>query len=348
VGGRYARDDRIKSPQTFGELLTAYQFPPDYRVRIMGGTKTVRSLTRAEEAESDPSREIVLPANWEILDQGAMEVGDFLSGLDFFLYEDNTSAHEAFGRVILEAATSGVLTIVHPKHRVVFGDTVDYAAPGEAQALIAGYVADPVAYRERVERSRRLVAQRFGHAGFAERIRALTEPATDAVGAEDDDAVGAEQDREPVRLTVRPTGDPASPIEVSTDAAVAQLSVPLRAQSDGARADQVVVLHAPGDAATSATRDWLRAELTGPVAEGVGWVDLAAPPQAVRAVVMVREGLVRGALRGPAEETDGSDTTDVAHGTWWTTTWSVRRTAQHLALPVGGGLREPLLSQPVD
>src|SRR5690606_28500406 len=123
-------------------------------VRIMGGTKTVRSLAQAEAAESDPSREVALPTNWEVLDQGTMEVGDFLAGLDFFLYEDNTAAHEAFGRVILEAAASGVLTIVHPKHRVVFGDTVDYAAPGEAQALIASYAADPAAYRERVDTSR--------------------------------------------------------------------------------------------------------------------------------------------------------------------------------------------------
>lgn len=338
VVGRYSRDDRIKFPQTFGELLTAYQFPPDYRVRIMGGTKTVRALTQAELAGSEPGREIVLPTNWEILDQGAMEVGDFLAGLDFFLYEDNTSAHEAFGRVILEAAASGVLTIVHPKHRVVFGDTVDYAAPGQAQALIASYVADPVAYRERVERSRQLVAERFGHAGFAQRISALTEPATE--WADTDQDVGPAQDVEPVQLTVRPTGNRASPLEVTTYADVATLSVPLRAQSDGARADQVVVLHVPGDAALSATQDWLRQELTGPVAEGAGWVDLEGAPQAVRAVVMVREGLVRGALR--------------ADGSWWTTTWSVRRGAQHLALlagdvlPADGALPGRLVPQPVD
>ncbi|WP_256842728.1 glycosyltransferase [Ornithinimicrobium cryptoxanthini] len=349
VVGRYSRDDRIKFPQTFGELLTAYQFPPDYRVRIMGGTKTVRSLTQAEAAASEPSREIVLPSNWEILEQGAMEVGDFLAGLDFFLYADNTSAHEAFGRVILEAAASGVLTIVHPKHRVVFGDTVDYATPGQAQALIAGYVADPAAYRERVERSRLLVAERFGHAGFAQRIRALTGPAADGGGAGQD--MEPVQDMDPVQLSVRPTGDPASPIEVGTDAAVATLSVPLRSQSDGARADQLVVLHAPGDAATSATQDWLRDELTGPVAEGVGWVDLTGAPQAVRAVVMVREGLVRGALRGPAEtdgsEKDGIEIDDVAHGTWWTTRWSVRQGPQHLTLPAEDGRPGRLVSQPV-
>ncbi|UJH70090.1 glycosyltransferase [Ornithinimicrobium sp. INDO-MA30-4] len=96
--------------------------------------------------------------------------------LDFFLYLDHADANEAFGRVILEAAASGVLTIVHPKHRSTFGDTVDYALPGQAQALIGRYAADSVAYQERVERTLAEVRRRYGRAGFADRLASLTEP----------------------------------------------------------------------------------------------------------------------------------------------------------------------------
>lgn len=340
VVGRYSRDDRIKFPETFAELRRAYEFPPDYRVRIMGGTRTIGALVEAEREQRH--RHPVLPQNWEILEQGAMEVPDFLAGLDFFLYQDNTSAHEAFGRVILEAAASGVLTIVHPKHRIVFGDTVDYAEPGEAQGLIARYVDDPVAYRERVRRSRQYVADRFGHVGFARRMSALLGKEADAPNERDlAGPARSESDATPLCVSVRPTGNPVTPLEVDTDADLGRVSVPLRSQSDGSRADQLLVLHTVGDAAREATLEWLREDLTGPLAEGVGWIDHTRAPEQVRAVIMMREGMVRCSLVSPKStpriETATSVAVRDAASTWAVSSWPLRHGAQQLIATAGGG-----------
>ena len=100
---------------------------------MLGAERTVEALRRG--AAEDPS----LPAGWTVLPHGAEDVREFLAGLDFYLYLDNPRAHEAFGRTLLEAAASGVLTIAHPKHEPTFGPTLDYAEPGEAQQLVARY-----------------------------------------------------------------------------------------------------------------------------------------------------------------------------------------------------------------
>lgn len=328
VVGRLSRDDHIKFPSSFEELTAGYSFPDDYTVRIMGGVRIVSALSRQEaERRGVPLEDIVRPSNWEVLPQGKEEVPDFLSGLDFFLYLDNATAHEAFGRVILEAAASGVLTIVHPKHRLVFGDVVDYAAPGEAQALIAQYVADPAAYRARVRRSRELVAERYSHAGFAQRIRRLLpaegagQPSTSEAGS--DQALATP----PARLRVSPTADPRQPLAVETPPGLEARSIPLRSLSDGSRADQAVVVHPAGKVAREAVTAWLRRRLVGPLAEGAGWLDAReAPPEAL-AVLMVREQTVRCSMRQAPGEADvngwSADVVDAPDDAWWGTSWSL-------------------------
>lgn len=167
VVGRYSRDDRIKFPASADELLTGYGFGPQVRVRMMGATTTVPRLLRQS------GRSTRVPGNWELSAHKSRDVRDFLSELDFFVYLDNPGAHEAFGRVILEAAASGVLTIVSPKHRDTFGDTVLYAEPDEVVPLVSQLAADPARYRAQVAVSLRRVRELFGYQGFAARMHAL-------------------------------------------------------------------------------------------------------------------------------------------------------------------------------
>lgn len=167
VVGRYSRDDAIKFPASAEELLTAYDLGPHVQVRMMGATTTVPRLLRAG------GRTARVPGSWELLAHKSRDVREFLAELDFFVYLDNPRAHEAFGRVILEAAASGVLTIVSPKHRDTFGDTVLYAEPDEVGPLVARLAADPTGYAEQVRWSRRRVTERFGYARFADRVLAL-------------------------------------------------------------------------------------------------------------------------------------------------------------------------------
>src|SRR5699024_10522338 len=172
--GRYSRDNILKFAPSLEDIYRGYAFPDGYEVRMMGAQNTLAKLLTAREQTLDD-----LPANWVVMRHKKVDVVEFLGGLDFFLYLDNPHMHEAFGRTILEAAASGVLTIAHPKHRLTFGDTIDYALPGEAQALIADYVANPDRYAERVARSRAIVQERFSHQGFVKRLRGLDGPPAD-------------------------------------------------------------------------------------------------------------------------------------------------------------------------
>ncbi|MFK5583168.1 glycosyltransferase [Serinicoccus sp. LYQ131] len=279
VVGRHSRDDRIKFPTSYAELHQGYAFPDGYQVRMLGGQVTVAGLASAAGAE--------VPSGWQVLPTTHGDVRPFLAGLDFFLYLDNPDAHEAFGRTLLEAAASGVLTIAHPKHRETFGDVLEYAAPGEAQAVVAGYLADPEAYRERVARTTALVRERYGHQGFVEQLRPLlTRWSAEQEGAR---AAAAEAD-------VEPGADDAAGVSVER--------LPLRSAADAERADELSVVH---DAVPpEALRAWLTAYLPDPL--GPAWEPgalLAAAPTGVREVVLRRDGVVehlqpdRGHRPGP-------------------------------------------------
>ncbi|MGO0575841.1 glycosyltransferase [Ornithinimicrobium panacihumi] len=175
VVGRYSRDHELKFPATHADFLQAYDLGPGHRVRLMGAGATWKRLARQAGLPED----MAVPPEWELVRFGSVEPREFLAGLDFFLYQDHPGRHEAFGRVLLEAAASGVLVIAHPKHRLVFGDVLDYAEPAQAKALIAAYVADPQRYAARVHQIQELVRQRYSHASFVDRL-GLTGGPTDA------------------------------------------------------------------------------------------------------------------------------------------------------------------------
>ncbi|TQM95181.1 glycosyltransferase involved in cell wall biosynthesis [Ornithinimicrobium humiphilum] len=179
VVGRYSRDDPLKFPPTHADLVAAYDLGPGYAVRLMGARTTWRRLAAEAGLDEDPP----VPPGWEILPAGAVDPKEFLAGLDFFLYQDHPGRHEAFGRVLLEAAASGLVVVAHPKHEAVFGAVLDYALPQDAREVIAGYVADPDRYRARVAQVQRLVLERYSHASFVRRLASVQgggAPAADA------------------------------------------------------------------------------------------------------------------------------------------------------------------------
>lgn len=252
VVGRYSRDDAIKFPASAEELLTAYSFAAGVRVRMMGATTTVPRLLR------QAGRSVRVPGNWELLPHKALGVREFLAGLDFFVYLDNPRANEAFGRVILEAAASGVLTIVSPKHRDTFGDTVLYAEPDEAVALVDRLVADPAAYTAQVELSRRRVAERFGFAGFAAQMRALA-----------GEGVAAPPAPGGPGWAVQVSTDPHEPIPAHDGATQQVTSLAVRTSADGQRAGRLHLVH-PRSAAPGEVRVALVAALTEAEQQPVG------------------------------------------------------------------------------
>uniref|UniRef100_UPI003B3B50F0 glycosyltransferase n=1 Tax=Pseudactinotalea sp. TaxID=1926260 RepID=UPI003B3B50F0 len=231
VVGRYSRDDEIKYPASYKDLTTAYGFGPNYRVRFMGGISQVRRLLRAEGLDGD-----ALPANWSLLAHKAMDVHEFLDGIDFFVYYDNPGRHEAFGRVLLEAAASGVVTIADPRHRDTFGDAIDYAPAHEVQELVASYVADPKRYSRRSTEARRIVAERFGYESFIAKIRPLLKSAhaTDPVAA-----VPSEAGTFTFSISDR---GPLSAFGIDVSPSVRASQIPVRTLADASLMDELVLV----------------------------------------------------------------------------------------------------------
>src|SRR5699024_9826464 len=184
---------------------------------------------------------------------GSTDPRDFLRDLDFFLYQDHPGRHEAFGRVLLEAAAAGLVVVAHPKHERVFGDLLDYAEPAGSRAVIESYLADPQRYAARVAQVQRLVAERYSHASFVRRLASLpgvgegwrpSVPGTSAPASAS--ASVAPWSGEAV-VEVLGTGEPSLPAAVVvTPVAGEPLAVhttALRAAADAGRADQLVLLH---------------------------------------------------------------------------------------------------------
>lgn len=265
VVGRYSRDTAMKFPPDLATIRRAYEFGPNYEVRMMGARNTIGRLL----AEQEPPQQ--RPDNWVLLKHKEVEVIDFLGGLDFFLYLDHPDRFEAFGRTILEAAASGVLTIAHPKHESTFRDTIDYATPGEAQGLIADYVAHPQRYAERVARSRALVQERFGHEQFVTRLLSLGGVVDGGVPVAD--------------------GNSGPGWRVRTEQ--------IRSAADAARTDELTVVHQAG--AKDEVARWWAAQLQAHPGDGLPQAMLNTAPSSVGALLTRRDGLVHLAVREGAE-----------------------------------------------
>ena len=281
--GRHSRDDRIKFPASWAELERGYRFPAGYEVLMLGGERTVANL---REVTDDAQ----VPPGWTVLPHGAVDVRTFLAGLDFYLYLDNDQAHESFGRTLLEAAASGVLTIAHPKHEPTFGAALDYAEPGAAQELIASYVADPAAYHERVRRSREEVGRRYSHAAFVRHLRPLvrTQPPRPTVA---EDAAAGQSLAGTTGSTVLHLGRPDLPggAEDRLEGGLgACRTVRLRSVADAERCDTLtLVQEAPAAGELDA---WLAQLDTSPAGPDDWSVRLADAPVGVRASVLRTDG----------------------------------------------------------
>lgn len=288
IVGRHSRDDRIKFPDTWEELHLGYAFPAEFEVRMLGGQQTVEALRRQGGADT------TTPANWTLLPYGGQDVRAFLADLDFYLYLDNAQAHESFGRTLLEAAASGVLTIAHPKHRATFGPVLDYALPGEAQQLVAHYLSEPQAYGERVSRSREEIRRRFSHTAFLDNLASYRSPRpSPPESPSKGEGVGARVVDITLRVDARGRPDHD---EVSAEGA-AVLGMQLRSAADAQRADAMWIVHqGPVD---DDLRTWARPLLA---SANVARRDVDLPPSAVPSGVLAlihrREGELRAWGRG--------------------------------------------------
>lgn len=183
VIGRHSRPGREKWPEP-AEALLAYPESPEYEFRMLGVDPDY--LTEFEK----------IPNNWHLLPFTTGPVGDFLKGLDIYSYFHSPAWIEAFGYCALEALATGLPTVLPHYFERWFEDAALYSTPMEAPSHYERISKDRAFSDDLSERARKLAADRFGLAQFAERferiagkVRTLHQPGPVSLEASTEPAV---------------------------------------------------------------------------------------------------------------------------------------------------------------
>jgi glycosyltransferase involved in cell wall biosynthesis len=160
--GRHSRPHPPKWPDTLAKALAAYPAAADLSVTMLGADPA--NLKRRYGS---------LPAHWTTLPFGSVEVADYLSTLDVWVYFHGSDWVEAFGRAVLEAAASGLPVVVPPAFRELFGPACIYCEPDHVLDVLTELRSNDVARGVQAARARKHIAQHYGIQNYVERLEAL-------------------------------------------------------------------------------------------------------------------------------------------------------------------------------
>lgn len=163
VIGRHSRDHAMKWPETIWDIAEVYPGHGPYSVRILGGAEVVRNLANGSE----------YPNNWKVYGTNELLVREFLDSLDFYVYFDNPTSREAFGRAILEALASGCVAILPHHFKATFGAAALYATPGRVRDLIDDIYTNEEKFKLQSQRAVSIVHESFSYDSYWGRIRGL-------------------------------------------------------------------------------------------------------------------------------------------------------------------------------
>lgn len=158
VVGRHARDGAEKWREKRHELLQAYPPSSDFEVRILGGA------AQALNVLGD------IPSNWTVYEFGEVGPGEFLAGLDAFVYFPDSGLVEGFGRTIVEAMIAGVPVVVPPTLEESFGDAVLACEPRDVEVVVRRLAQDGEARCRYLEEVQRLALGLYGSDVISQRL----------------------------------------------------------------------------------------------------------------------------------------------------------------------------------
>jgi glycosyltransferase involved in cell wall biosynthesis len=159
--GRHSRPDLLKWPATRDETLLIYPPTPEFRIRVLGSDPAVARFLAP------------LPANWELVPFGGLDVRQFLGGLDAYAFFHHPRWVEAFGRTLIEAMAAGLPVLLPEPFHGLFGEAARYVAPDEAATALYEWLEDPAARYEQGEKAKAAVASRFSFDRHVERVAAI-------------------------------------------------------------------------------------------------------------------------------------------------------------------------------
>jgi hypothetical protein len=100
-----------------------------------------------------------VPDHWNVMPFGAMEVDEFLSNIDFFVYFTHPNLRESFGRVVAEAVAAGKLVITEPGLAKSFDGMVVPSDGDDVDEIVEGFLSSPHEYRKFVQTAQKRLAR---------------------------------------------------------------------------------------------------------------------------------------------------------------------------------------------
>lgn len=160
--GRHSRDHRLKWPDTEEEILEAYLQPGVFQTSILGGVASIRDLLTAKQLE-----------DLHVIEFGAIDPASYLTTLDFWVYFHSENLTESFGMSIIEAMSSGIVTILPQYMEPMFGDGAIYGSAQDVRFLVKEYWDDKELYRIQSERGRAQAQKLYSVGSYQKRITSI-------------------------------------------------------------------------------------------------------------------------------------------------------------------------------
>jgi hypothetical protein len=159
VVGRESHDHPGLWPTDRETLFGAYCADRPCAVRLRGGD----ALAAMDDC----------PANWTIIQTGAMPAADFLHDLDFVVHYPAEHPLDSVASSVVEAMAAGKPVILPPALEEDFGDAALYAAPDGVWSVVERFWRDERAYRDQTSKGRAFVAKYCDQRQVVDRLRAF-------------------------------------------------------------------------------------------------------------------------------------------------------------------------------
>ncbi len=145
-------------PDNPDQILSLYPGDPGVLVRILNGGAFLGNQVAH------------FPRNWEVVTSSSLSERDFLSTIDFFVYDHHSDRLSPVDASLLRAMASGAVAILPPAYNAFFGDAAIYSEPHEVRFHVQQLYSDPARYRSLSRAGIETIEQRFSDQAVKSRV----------------------------------------------------------------------------------------------------------------------------------------------------------------------------------
>ncbi|WP_353951817.1 glycosyltransferase [Knoellia sp. S7-12] len=158
--GRHSRDHRLKWPDRPEDIVNAY-VSDIFETRVLGGADSVKTTVDLEKL------------GVTVLPFGSQDPDQFLTEIDFWVYQHSRSLVESFGMATLEALAAGCIVVLPPYMERLFGSGAVYCEAQEIPNLVSQFWQRPDAFYAQSANAVSVASETFSDSAYLSRIRSI-------------------------------------------------------------------------------------------------------------------------------------------------------------------------------